>query len=225
METNYVAYYRVSTKQQGSSGLGLESQKEIVHSFIRNNGNRILNEFTEVESGRNNNRPQLLKAVSIAKQTGSTLVIAKLDRLSRNMTFISTLMDNKVKFVCCDMPDANELTIHIFASLAQWERKRISERTKNALDAKRKREPDWKPGNPSNLTNEAREKAYSKIRKNAMEDHTVRHAYHYIKLLRKQGLSFHKIADELNSEGYRTRTGKYFHAIQVCNIWKRFSEN
>ena len=127
----FIAYYRVSTQRQGLSGLGLEAQKSSVLSFLNNR--TILAEFTDVETGKNDNRPQLLKAIELAKQTNSTLLIAKLDRLSRNLTFVSTLMDTKMKFICADMPDANELTIHIFAALAQWERKRISERTKGAM--------------------------------------------------------------------------------------------
>src|SRR5690606_8029265 len=95
----------------------------------------LIGEFTDIETGKNDNRPELRKAIELAKESNSTLVIAKLDRLSRNLTFISTLMDAKIKFVCTDMPDANELTIHIFAALAQWERIRIGERTRAALAA------------------------------------------------------------------------------------------
>jgi len=159
-DKKYVAYYRVSTKKQGLSGLGLEAQRNTVLSYIQRNGNRIIGEFTEVEFGRNDKRPELLNAIQTTKRNKATLVIAKLDRLSRNRTFISILHDEKVKFVCCDMPDATELTIDIFAAIAQHEAKRISERIKEALDAKRRREPDWKPGKPENLTDEARKKAY-----------------------------------------------------------------
>ena len=131
-------------------------------------------------------------------------------------------MDEKVKFVCCDMPEANELTIHIFAAMAQFERKRISERIKEALDAKRVREPDWKPGNPQNLTKEARQMAYDSISRKAREDKGVRHAFHFIRPLREQGLSYDKIAVMLNKEKYRTRRGKKFSGWQVWNIYKRF---
>ena len=222
----YVAYYRVSSKQQGTSGLGLEAQQRAVLDFIKRNGNRIIAEFTEVESGANDNRPELLKAIEVAKQNQATLVIAKLDRLSRNLTFISSLMDSRVKFVCCDMPDATDLTIHIFASLAQWERKRISERTKEALKAKREREPDWQPGSPQNLTEEAKAKARDSISRKAREATENRHAYHFIKPLREKGFSYQKIADMLNAEGYRTRAGKPWLAWKVWNLYKRFeSEN
>ena len=221
-ETKYVAYYRVSTKKQGKSGLGLDAQRNTVSKFIKRNGDRIIAEFTEVESGKNDERTELSKAIETAKENDATLVIAKLDRLSRNVSFISQLMDEKVKFVCCDMPEANELTIHIFAAMAQFERKRISERIKEALDAKRVREPDWKPGNPQNLTKEARQMAYDSISRKAREDKGVRHAFHFIRPLREQGVSYEKIAAMLNKEKYRTRRGKKFSGWQVWNIYKRF---
>ena len=221
-ETKYVAYYRVSTKKQGKSGLGLDAQRDTVQKFIKRNGDRIIAEFTEVESGKNNDRLELSKAIEMANENDATLVIAKLDRLSRNVSFISQLMDEKVKFVCCDMPEANKLTIHIFAAMAQFERKRISERIKEALDAKRVREPDWKPGNPQNLTKEARQMAYDSISRKAREDKGVRHAFHFIRPLREQGVSYEKIAAMLNKEKYRTRRGKKFSGWQVWNIYKRF---
>jgi DNA invertase Pin-like site-specific DNA recombinase len=217
----YVAYYRVSTQEQGASGLGLESQQSTVLSYIKFNGNKIVGEYTEIESGKNDMRPELLKAIQSCKDNDAVLVIAKLDRLSRNLTFISTLMDNRVRFICCDMPEANELTIGLMAVLAQWERKTISERTKKALDAKRLREPDWKPGT-NNLTDDLRKKAHASTRLKARTDPSVRHAYHFIKPMRENGISFQKIAVELNKEGYKTRTGLNFHAMTVRNIWKRF---
>ena len=223
MEKLFIAYYRVSTKQQGISGLGLDAQKASVLNYIAHNGNIIIGEFTEIESGKHDNRPELQKAINLTKEKNGTLVIAKLDRLSRNMTFISSLMDAKVKFICADMPEATELTIHIFASLAQWERKRISQRTKEALDAKRIREPEHKFGTPANLTNEAILKAHSVVSNNARTSQSVRHAYHFIKSSKESGMSYQSIANSLNKEGYLTRQGKQFHAMQVFNIWKRFS--
>ena len=221
-ETKFVAYYRVSTKKQGKSGLGLDAQRDTVSKFIKRNGDRIVAEFTEVESGKNDERTELSKAIEMANENDATLVIAKLDRLSRNVSFISQLMDEKVKFVCCDMPEANELTIHIFAAMAQFERKRISEWIKEALDAKRVREPDWKPGNPQNLTKEARQKAYDSISRKAREDKGVRHAFHFIRPLREQDVSYEKNAGMLNKEKYRTRRGKKVSGWQVWNICKRF---
>jgi DNA invertase Pin-like site-specific DNA recombinase len=218
----YVAYYRVSTKQQATSGLGLDAQKQIVSDFIRRQNASILHEFTEIESGANDHRPALSEAINVTKENNGVLLIAKLDRLSRNLTFISTLMDNHIRFTCCDMPDASEMTIHIFASLAQWERKRISERTKAALDAKRIRD-NWTPG-MNNLTDEGRAKAQAKNSYKAHNDINIRKAYHFIKLLKEQGLSFYRIAKELNANGYRTFRGKSFQMKQVVDIWYRFEK-
>ena len=125
--SKYVAYYRVSTKAQGDSGLGLEGQRSAVFNFVKGT---IVAEFTEVESGKNNQRAQLSAAIDRAKKENAVLVIAKLDRLSRNASFIFTLRDSGVNFQCVDMPDANTLTIGIFATLAQHERELISSRTK-----------------------------------------------------------------------------------------------
>ena len=225
MEKLFIAYYRVSTKIQENSGLGLEAQKNIVLSYIKNNGNKIIAEFTEIESGKNNNRPELKKAINLCKEKNACLVIAKLDRLSRNVHFISALMESKVNFICCDMPDASPLTIHIFSALAQWERERISERTKQALQAKKVKNPDWIPGTPKNLTIEARNKAHNQISLLARTDMSVRHCYHYIAPLREKKYSYEKIASMLNAEGYKTRTGKKFFAWQVWNICKRFEDS
>ena len=221
MGTKYCAYYRVSTRAQEITHLGLDAQRQTVLKYIQNNGNKIIGEFTEIESGKRDRRPQLAKAIDLCKTEGATLVIAKLDRLSRNVHFISMLMENKVKFVCCDMPEATPFTIHIFAALAEQERKYISERTRAALQAKKRNEPTWKPGT-DNLTPEARLKSRQVISDKARSDDSTRKAYHYIALLKGQGLSYHAIAKRLNEENYRTRTGKLFHISQVKNIWERF---
>lgn len=130
-----VAYYRVSTARQGRSGLGLEAQQVAVQSYAAALGKEVTEEFVEVESGKNAARPKLTAALELCELTGARLAIAKLDRLSRNVQFISNLMESGVKFTAVDMPEANELTIHIMAAMAQHERKMISERTKAALKA------------------------------------------------------------------------------------------
>jgi DNA invertase Pin-like site-specific DNA recombinase len=137
----YVAYYRVSTAKQGHSGLGLEAQRTAVSTFVGNA--TILREYVEVESGKVNERPHLVAAIDYAKGKGATLVIAKLDRLSRNAGFIFALKDSGVDFQCADMPEANTLTIGIFATLAQHERELISSRTRAALQAKKKQGLTW----------------------------------------------------------------------------------
>jgi len=216
----YIAYYRVSTKQQGRSGLGLGAQKKTVQEYIKRNGNEILAEFTEVESGKNDNRPELLKAISMTKQVDAKLVIAKLDRLSRSAGFIHMLRDTGVNFVCADMPEANTLTIGMLATIAQYERELISERTKKALAVKKAL--GCKLGTPRNLTEKARRKGLKVRKQNALNNKANRHAYHFIKSLRQQGLTWEKIAEKLNEEGYRTRRGKEFHPWQCWNIHKRF---
>jgi DNA invertase Pin-like site-specific DNA recombinase len=132
----FIAYYRVSTQAQGRSGLGLEAQRTAVE---RHCGAQPIAEFTDIESGAKNNRPQLQAALSHCKLTGATLVVAKLDRLSRNVAFLAQLQDSNIKFVCADMPEANELTIHVLAAVAQAERKMISTRVKEALQAAKAR--------------------------------------------------------------------------------------
>lgn len=213
---NYVAYYRVSTKQQGASGLGLESQKSIVASFVKNDNGLIVNEFTEVESGKNDKRPKLLAALKFAKENDATLIIAKLDRLSRNASFVIALRDSGVKFTCCDMPDANNFTIGIFALLAQQERELISARTKAALQAKKER--GFKLGSPGNFTDAGRKLSIDVRMQNAKEDENNKKAALAVKSLRTQNKSFRQIAKELNENGYKTRRGKLFQATTVKRL-------
>ena len=129
----YIAYLRVSTQKQGDSGLGLEAQESAIVRYTTNG--TVLATFREVESGKRCDRPELRKALDMAKRTGATLVIAKLDRLARNVHFISGLMEAGVDFLACDMPTANRLTLHIMAAMAEHEGRMISERTRNALAA------------------------------------------------------------------------------------------
>ena len=210
----FISYYRVSTSRQGSSGLGLEGQKSAVLSYLNNRP--LLAEFTDVETGKNDNRPQLLKAIDLAKQSNSILVIAKLDRLSRNLTFISTLMDAKIKFLCCDMPDANELTIHIFAALAQWERVRIADRTRTALQALKAR--GKKLGKPENFTEEVRKMGPVRLKQIAAENPNNQKAKKVINLLNRNGRNLREIAIELNEAGFRTSRGNQFGPEQVRRL-------
>lgn len=236
METGtkkYIAYYRVSTKKQGESGLGLEAQKEQVRRFV-NCSDCILAEFTEVESGKKDNRPQLNEAIRTAKEKNATLVIAKLDRLSRNASFIFALRDAKIDFVAVDMPDANSLTIGIMAVLAQDERERTSKRTKDALKAKKARAnvkgtkehqkfvtTGRVLGTPENLTSEARAKGMQVRISKAANKASNRQAIAMIENLRKDGLSMQKIADRLNSLEMKTSRGGKFHASTVKMLLDR----
>lgn len=142
-----VTYFRVSTAEQGRSGLGLEAQRASVAAFCRARGCEVLGEFVEVESGKRDDRPQLRAAMQRARVTGATLVIAKLDRLSRNVAFLASLQDSGARFLAADMPEANELTVHIMAAVAQAERKAIGERTRAALQAAKARGAQL--GNPN----------------------------------------------------------------------------
>src|SRR6516164_2276317 len=135
----FVAYYRVSTQKQGRSGLGLEAQRQAVAEFLNGGDWKIVAELTEVESGKKSDRPELVKALAMCRLHGARLVIAKLDRLSRNAHFLFGLQEAGVDFVAADMPNANQLTVGIMAVVAQDEAKRISERTKAALQAAKKR--------------------------------------------------------------------------------------
>jgi len=136
---NLIAYYRVSTQRQGRSGLGLEAQREAVQAFAKAMGGTITAEFTEIESGRRNNREQLALALQACKKPKATLVIAKLDRLARKVSFVSTLMDSGVDFIACDNPHATRFTLHILAAVAEFEAEQISARTKAALKAAKAR--------------------------------------------------------------------------------------
>src|ERR1700730_5828945 len=131
----YVAYYHVSTDRQGRSGLGLEAQRTAVEALLKGSPGTLRADFTEVQSGEDDDRPQLREALKLCRLTNSTLLIAKLDRLSRNVAFLATLQQSGTKFVACDLPEANELFVHILAAVAQAEREAISERTKAALAA------------------------------------------------------------------------------------------
>jgi len=227
MNKNYVAYYRVSTKRQGESGLGLEAQKQAVNLYAKTNG-CILKEFTEVESGKKDNRPQLDMAIKECKQKNATLLIAKLDRLSRNVSFLFTLKQS-INFVCLDLPDLNTLTLGIFATMAQHERELISKRTKSALQIKK--QSGMKLGNPQNLTPQAREKGSHARARAVWEDNNKVQIYEYIKMyisanpnyLLKE-ISYHLNRLGYKRSGYITTDGKEFTPQVVhyyINYYKR----
>lgn len=138
MKTGY-AYYRVSTERQGKSGLGLDAQQQAVRAFCQSNGYTLAGEFIEIESGKRNNRPVLGEALAVCKKRHATLLIAKLDRLGRNVGFITRLMEAKVDFKAVDNPDADKVVVHVMAVFAEHERDMISKRTKAALEAAKKR--------------------------------------------------------------------------------------
>lgn len=217
---NFVAYYRVGTKQQGRSGLGLDAQRASVQTYTKDG--RLLAEYTEVESGKRANRPELAQAIAHARREGATLIIAKLDRLARSVAFIFALRDAGVRFIACDMPEANTLTIGLLATLAQHERELISERTKAALAAKKAR--GFVLGSPQNLTPAATLKAATARTQRAREDPANRRATELALLHRDRGLSYGAIAEKLNSNGHTARRGGRFHACTVERLLKRASQ-
>jgi DNA invertase Pin-like site-specific DNA recombinase len=222
----YITYYRVSTQRQGKSGLGLDAQKTQTESYVKTKKGEVIGSYTEIESGKNNARPELRKAINHAKQNGAILLVAKLDRLSRDVSFIfalkSELDQARIDFEVCDMPEANTLTLGIMSALAQHEREMISKRTKAGLMEAKKR--GTKLGSPQNLTQEAREKGRIAITQKAINHQPSKFAYHFIKSLKEKGQSYQQITDSLNAEGYTTTEGKAFHPAQARRIFLRFDK-
>jgi DNA invertase Pin-like site-specific DNA recombinase len=220
MSVKVVAYRRVSTQGQGRSGLGLEGQEAAIQSYVQSVGGQVIAAYTEVESGKRSDRPELAKALAQAKRAGAVLVVAKLDRLARNVAFLSALIRSGVDFVACDNPTANKLTIHILAAVAEDEAERISERTKAALAAYKAR--GGKLGT-NNLTDAGRTKGAM----NAARAHKERADAAYadlvpaIKAWRSEGATLQTIADRLNAEGHTTRTGKAWGTGQVSKLLTR----
>lgn len=212
-----VAYYRVSTQKQGQSGLGLEAQEVSVKQFAAANGLSIAARFTEVETGtRKKRRPQLEAAMAEARRLNALLLIAKLDRLARNVHFISGLIESGVQFKAVDMPEADNLTIHILAAVAEKEATMISQRTKAALDARRAKTGEWRK---SGMGDEHRLEGAKINEQNAID--AYQHVAFTAKLLRDSGLSYDHIAKRLNTNGFKTRHGKRFHAMTVKRILDR----
>lgn len=218
----YVGYFRVSTSRQGFSGLGMEAQRVAVKNFVIGKG-EIVQEYIEIESGRKSERPELINALDLCKRNNYILIISKLDRLSRSLTFISSLMDSGVKFVACDFPEANHLTLSILASLAQYEAIAISTRTKESLRVLKDR--GVKLGTPSNLTTEARKKGLKIRIENARNHPSNKQARELIYLYRQKGFTYHKIAMKLNDSGYRTRRGCLFFPETVRLFLKKIDLN
>jgi DNA invertase Pin-like site-specific DNA recombinase len=218
-----VAYYRVSTEAQGRSGLGLEAQQQAVTSLCQQRGWEMIAEFTEVESGKRNDRPQLTAALKRAKVTGARLVIAKLDRLSRNVAFLAALQESGAKFTAADMPEADEFTVHILAAVAQRERKLISERTRAALGAAKAR--GVKLGNPNGAAAIKRAgrgtgAALEAVRKGAA-DRAADYAETIADVRASGATSLPAIARELNERGIVTPRGGKWHPSSVRNLLAR----
>jgi DNA invertase Pin-like site-specific DNA recombinase len=212
----FVAYFRVSTDKQGKSGLGLDAQRHAVQQYLNGGTWSLIGEFTEIESGKRNERPELEKALTICKRQKAKLVIAKLDRLSRNLAFIATLMDSGVEFVAVDNPHANKLTVHILAAVAQHEREMIAQRTKDALQAAKARGVVL--GNPRLA--DVRDRAVANLKADA--DRFARNVAPIIREIKSTGVASHRgIARSLNARGVATARGGAWTAVQVSSILKR----
>ena len=216
--SRYVAYFRVSTARQGQSGLGLEAQQAAVHRFLPADAVRVA-DYVEVESGRKSARPQLAAALALAQREGAVLLVAKLDRLARNVAFLATLMESRVRFQAVDLPAADEFTLHILAAVAQKEASAISSRTRDALAAKKARGAVL--GTPANLTPAAIEKSRQVRQENARTNQQNQQATRLGGLLQAQGHTLQQIAQELNHGGYRTRRGKLFLPMSVHRLLQR----
>lgn len=217
---NYICYYRVSTKAQGRSGLGLGDQQSIVSRYLRQN-DQIVTEFTEIESGRKSERPKLVEAIRACQQHKAKLLIAKLDRLSRNVAFVMTLRDSGVDFVACDLPDANTLTVGMMVTFAQYEAERTSERTRAALAQKKAQ--GFKLGKPENLTLKDIQKGKAIRVMNALTHKANVQATELATLYRNKGMTYAQIADKLNQTHYQTRRNKQFDGKAVYRLLKRVS--
>ena len=224
-----VVYYRVSTQRQKKSGLGLLAQKQMANQYAQSVGAIIIKEYTEAESGKNSKRPEIAKAIAHARSSNSLLYIACLDRLARNVHFISGLMESNLDFVCGDMPYATRFTIHILAAVAEEEGRRISERTKKGLEqAKLKgtklgsQNEKWKlkrVGNPG----------LDKARVISAESRAevTKEFYSFlvpiIKEMKDTGHTLQQIANHLNSAGHKTRALKPYTPAAICSLIKRFA--
>jgi len=218
----FVAYYRVSTARQGRSGLGLDAQRQTVLDYLNGGRWRLVAEHTEVESGTVSDRPELVRALAACRIHGATLVVAKLDRLSRDAAFLLNLKASGVRFVIAEMPEANELTVDLLAVLAQHERRVISERTKAALAAARRR--GVKLGNPEHLDRKARRKgtAASAGVRSAAAQQRATDLGPIIADLRSGGASsLRDLARGLNARGIPTSRGAEWTAAQVQRLlWR-----
>lgn len=206
----YIVYIRVSTSKQGESGLGLQAQLDAVNSFFASRPHEVVNTYTEVESGKRSDRPELIKALEECKRRKAVLVIAKLDRLGRNLAFIANLMEAKVEFICCDNPHANRLMLHMLAAFAEFERELISKRTKDALAVAKAKGIELGV-NGKLLAKKNRELA----RQNDQQHYPV-----ICKLMRELR-SYTAVAEQMNSLAIPTISDRRWYASSVRNICLR----
>lgn len=218
----FVAYFRVSTARQGQSGLGLDAQRRAVSDWLNGGDHEVVGEFVEVESGKRSDRPELARAIAEAKRLKATLVIAKLDRLARNVHFISGLMESGVEFVACDMPAANRFTLHILAAVAEHEAAMISQRTKAALASAKARGQQL---GFANERNKSRVRKASQAGGKVLRTRANLHASNILPIveaIKTAGVTtLGGIANALNARGVRTARGGRWHPTTVKNLLSR----
>lgn len=215
----FVVYYRVSTKKQGYGGLGMTAQENAVQSFLRGRDAQVLSTFAEVDSGAKTDRVELQKALRECRLTGATLLIAKLDRLSRCKRFLFELMDSSVEFVCADMPEANHFTVSLMACLADYERQMISERTRAAMKVA-KEERGVKFGNPKihELSPKGSHLLATKARVENAKQRNEQVREVISEMFPDEKPSLRVIAAELNNAGYTTTRGKQWQPMSVKRV-------
>ncbi|WP_276805245.1 recombinase family protein [Bacteroides stercorirosoris] len=219
--SKYVAYLRQSTTKQEKSGLGIEAQRDIIHSFVKDG--QIISEYVETESGKNNFRPKLQEALALCRKTNSILIVAKLDRLSRNVAFTSKLLESDVEITFCDFPQANRLILHIISSIAEYEANLISQRTRQSLKAKKER--GVKLGKSENLMNkhsEAIQRSNQTNREKAKNNTNNMRAVALLRSMVKEGMTVSQMADKLNKQGFVTSKGCKFQIVQVQRLMQRY---
>ena len=217
----FIAYYRVSTARQGRSGLGLDAQQKAVEDYLNGGSWQLIATYKECESGKRNDRPELAKALRHAKVTGATLIVAKLDRLARNVAFLANLMESGCEFVCADMPTLNKLTVHVLAAVAENEREAISKRTKEALAAAKARGRKLGGARPGSADLALyRGSAVAAIKQTA--DRYAADILPIIDDVRASGItSLAGIAAELNARGILTARSGQWYAATVRNVLRR----
>ena len=231
----YCAYYRVSTKKQGISGLGIEAQIKICTDYVERQNGEIVNQYKDYESGKSHTRKGLWDAISYCKENNTTLIIAKLDRLARDVEFTFKIVNTGIKIVFCDMPVVNSMILGVFASVAQYERELISQRTKAALDAKKRR---GEIINRNSNTIKAREVSKANRRLVAKENSSNVFLYNYLRNYANKGIIlaqnspkelWQEIANELNILGAKTSSGLPYNTnrlrAQVVTINKIYMED
>jgi DNA invertase Pin-like site-specific DNA recombinase len=214
--THFVAYYRVSTERQGRSGLGLDAQRSMIADYVASIGGSVCEAFTEIESGKSHlNRPMLQKALGVARKRKATLIVAKLDRLARNVAFVSSLLESGVEFQAADFPTASRMMLQQLAIFAEYEREQISARTKAALAARKAKglplgRPQNLVGSPMPRINREHAKAVAERMRPIVDS------------IRGKGVcSLKGITDSLNQQGYLTENGNQWHLTTVKRLISR----